>query len=161
MKGTRHLGCLVILLALGFGFSPARALPRFSEYGPACQWIRLSGAVPRPPGLDPEAVVFLTVTYRLPGQRAAHTLMTNQPVRKEKFLFVLAGFEEKIDGVFFVDPGFFFANKIVFQYYAASADRKWKSQWQQSVYLPEWEKKEGNTLCRTGIALQTLALEAQ
>lgn len=161
MKGTRQTVLLAILLVLAVLAPSAQALPRFSRYGPACQWIRLSGEVPRPPGMDKEDPVFLSVTYQIAGQRAPHTLMTNQPVKHEKFLFVLAGFSEKIDGVFFVEPGFFFAKKIVFQYYAASADRKWKSQWQESVYLPTWEKKDGQTLCGTGIALQSLALEAR
>ncbi|HKY62081.1 MAG TPA: hypothetical protein VJR29_01550 [bacterium] len=161
MKGTRHLGFLLLLLVGSAVPATSRALPPFAEYGPACQWVRLIGEIERPHSMDPAETVFLTVTYRLAGQKSSRILMTNQPVSKDRFLFVLSGFDEKIDGVFFVEPGFFFAKKIEFRYYAATADRKWRSRWQKSLYLPELDKQDGNTYCRTGVGLQPLAMEAR
>jgi len=61
----------------------------------------------------------------------------------------------------FVEPGFHFAKKIEFRYYAVSLDRKWKSQWQQSVYLPQRKNEKGKLDCRSGIQLQALNLEAR
>jgi hypothetical protein len=161
MKGTRHLSRLGILLLLLGTAASAQALPPFSQYGPACQWIRLIGQIERPAGLDPDDAVFLTVTYQLPQHKIPHTLMTNQPLSADHFAFVLAGFDEEIADVHFVAPGFWFAREIIFNYYAATADRKWKSDWQRSVYQPVREKKDGQILCKTAIELQALKLEAQ
>jgi hypothetical protein len=159
MKGTRHLGAFGILFLILASAAPARALPPFAEYGPACQWVRLFGELKKPSAIAKDEPLLLTITYKLPHHKGPYTLVTNRPMKEEKFVFVLSGFREPIDGVFYVEPGFFFAKKIKFQYYAASQDRKWKSEWQSSVYLPERVKKEGKIYCKTAIQLEPMKLE--
>lgn len=143
--------------------SGGKAVEAYS-YGPACQWIHLSGEIQAPPqALRP---IKLTLTYRLPDMGEPATLLTNWPLEQDRFVFYLSGFFEELEGVHFVSPMFFFAKEIVFNFYAKSADGKWRSDFMQSTWHPprvpilDIPKNEGKDYrCHSGIDLGQLALK--
>lgn len=158
MGRARHLWLLVILCWCCGPSAEARSFP-WDDYGPACQWLRLSGRLERPTALPAGEPWLLTVTYRLPEQKVPATLLTNVPIAKDHFFFVLSGFDQRIQGVVFVPPMFFFSERIEFQYFATSADRRWRSDLRTSVYRPERIKKDGQILCQTALDLGALTLK--
>lgn len=155
MRRARQVWLLALYWCLAAPVAEARVFP-WDDYGPACQWLRLSGAIERPAGMEAGAPVLLTVTYRLPGQAAPATLLTNYPVEGSRFFFVLSGFEENIQGAIFVPPMFFFSDKIEFQYFATLPGGKGRSGYHRSVYRPERIKQDGKVLCQTALQLETL-----
>ncbi len=158
MIRASYLSIGVAALLLWAGVAQARIFP-WDDYGPACQWMRLGGDIERPAGLPAKRQILLTVTYRLPEQTAPTTLLTNAPLAKDHFLYVLAGFEEDIAGVIFVSPLFFYSDRIEFRYFASSADHRWSSEWKSVVYHPERVKKNNQVLCQTQLNLEPLRLQ--
>ncbi|MCE9625726.1 MAG: hypothetical protein K8R69_09820 [Deltaproteobacteria bacterium] len=128
------------------------------DYGPACQWVRLIGEVERPESLAGDSPLLLTVTYRLPDQKTPITLLTNYPIEKSRFLFILSGFRSNIQGALFVPPKFFFSEKVEFQYFVTSGNHKLATPLKQSVYRPERIKRDGKVFCQTAIHLEKLSL---
>src|SRR5262249_15926081 len=112
----------LLLLALVCLFSRTGLGWTGDDYGPACQWIRLFGELERPPGIPAGQPLLLTVSYRLPDQKASAPLLVNYPLSQSKFVFVLSGFSEQIQDVVFVPQEFFFAERIEFQYFATTLD---------------------------------------
>lgn len=157
MKRARQVWLLAFLICWVPQMAEARIFP-WDDYGPACQWIRLRGEIERPLGMAEDDPVWLTVTYRLPEQRRPMTLLTNYPINKSRFNFVLSGFSEKIQGVFFVPPMFFFSEKIEFQYFASLPGGKGRSEYQRVNYFPQRVKKDGQVLCQTDLEMGTLRL---
>jgi hypothetical protein len=154
------INSLILLLLLLGGAQEARAY----SYGPACQWIHLRGEIQAPPqALRP---IELTLSYRLPHMGEPATLLTNWPLKQDRFVFYLSGFSEELEGVHFVSPMFFFAKEIVFNFYAKSADGKWRSELMQSTWKPphipilDIPKNEGKDYrCHSGIDLGRLPLK--
>jgi len=156
-----------LLCCLGWVFLVGK-MPRAEaySYGPACQWIRLHGEIELPKRNEVQFPLELTVTYQFPGMKNPATLLTNYPLNKPQFNFYLAGFKEKIRGVYFVPPMFFFAKEIVFRYYAKSGDGRWKSDFHKSEYIPQnippisVPANQGRSYnCRTAINLDPLVLK--
>jgi Rieske Fe-S protein len=143
----------MIVLSLGW----AVAAQAYS-YGPACQWIRLYGAVEVPGGFESKGPIQLTISYQLPDQKKPVRLLTNVPLKQARFLFVLSGFETEIEGVVFVSPGFYFSKEIVFRYFARSSDGRWRSGVHESRFDPRRRQVDGEVLCEAAIALDTLVL---
>jgi len=150
---------LLAMLFLSLLASPGWAGLPYAEYGPACQWLRLRGEWERPPGMAPGEPLLLTITYLLPGQKTPVNLVVNYPVWKQGFRFVLSSLDQRIEGVNFVPPEFFFAEEAKFQYYGSSPDRRWKSEWKQAVYRPQWSASNGEVRCHTLVPLEPLRLE--
>lgn len=160
MTRASYLSIGAAALLLWAAVAQARVFP-WDDYGPACQWMRLRGEIERPAGLSGKQPILLTVTYRLPEQAAATTLLTNAPLPKDHFLYVLSGFQQDIAGVIFVPPMFFFSDRIEFRYFATSADHRWSSEWKSVVYRPERVKKDGQVLCQTQLNLEPLRLQGR
>ena len=152
MKRARQVWLLAFLICWMPPTAQARIFP-WDDYGPACQWIRLSGEIERPEGMADDEPVWLTVTYRLPEQRSPATLLTNYPISKSRFTFILAGFDVKVPGAIFVSPMFFFSEKIEFQYFASLLGGKGRSEYRRVIYHPQRVKKDGQVLCQTGLQL--------
>jgi len=144
-------------MVLSWPLSGASGFPS-DDYGPACQWVRLIGEAERPKSLGTDSPLLLTVTYRLPEQKTPTTLLTNYPIGKSVFLFMLSGFRTDIQGAIFVPPKFFFSEKIEFQYFVTSGDHRFASPLRQSIYRPERVKKDGKVFCQTAIHLEKLSL---
>ena len=157
MKRARQVWLLAFLVWGMPQMAEARIFP-WDDYGPACQWIRLSGEMERPEGMAEDAPVWLTVTYRLADQRRPATLLTNYPISRSRFAFILAGFEEKIRGVLSVPPMFFFSEKIEFQYFASLPGGKGRSEYGRVIYHPHRVKKDGQVLCQTDLQIGTIRL---
>ncbi len=138
------------------------------SYGPACQWIHLVGGVERPPELEGEGPILLSVTYQFDEMKQPATLLTNYPLAKDQFRFFFAGFTENLPNTLLVPPMFFFAKEITFQYYAKTRDGKWRSPFQKSVFRPPQIPKvdipahrNQEYRCHTGIQLKPIALQRQ
>lgn len=136
------------------------------SYGPACQWIHLVGKVVVPEGEEIARPLGLTVTYQGRGMKHPATLLTNFPLPKEEFKIFLAGFAEKIAGIFFAPPEFSSKKEILFRYYAKSADGKWRSDFFQSRYVPALipvldlpKNRDQDYRCNSKIALDPLVLK--
>ena len=158
---------VTFMLALVLFLGAQQFLYAYS-YGPACQWIRLRGEVKFPEGRAVKKPIQLTVTYQLPNMKNQATLLTGYPLQRDQFKFFLAGFNEKLGNAILVSPMFFFAKKIVFRYYAQSADGKWQSAWSQSTFMPPHvpildipKNKNKEFLCHSEIHLDPLDLKSQ
>lgn len=158
MKGFIGIGFLLALLWSG-------NLSAYS-YGPACQWIHMSGEIQWPEDSSPEYPVFFTVTYQIEGMKRPATLLTNFPVVKKDFRFFFSGFKERLPNTILVPPMFFFAKEIKFRYFAKTRDGRWKSPTYLSVFHPpripiiqKPANEDKEFLCHTGIALEPLQLE--
>jgi len=158
MTRASYLWIGSVAILLWAAFAQARIFP-WDDYGPACQWMRLRGSIERPTNFPESQSLLLTVTYRLPEQKNPTTLLTNAPIQKDHFLFVLSGFEQDIAGVIFVPPLFFFSDRIEFRYFVSSTDHRWASEWKDIVYHPERVKKNGQVLCQTALDLEPLRLQ--
>lgn len=130
------------------------------SYGPTCQWFRLVGSIENPTELADPWPLYLTVQYRSGDEESLKLLLTNYPLKKEDFVFVLAGFEEEMNEVIFLPIRLSFENEIEFIYWVESKDGHWRSETQSSFYKPLKIKKGEEHLCQTRIELKGLSLKS-
>jgi hypothetical protein len=151
---------LLIVFILCFLF-PTPGIPYFFRdgynYGPACQWIRMRGEL-QVEHIDMEEKFSITIYYQFEEQKNPATLVINYPIKPGNFSVVFSGFDEKIDGVNFVSPGFFFEKEIKFYYFVKSTGGQWKSETKEIVYHPERIEKNGEVLCQSDLELDPIKL---
>lgn len=153
----RIIKVLLLPLLLLCGFREACA----SDYGPACQWLRVHGKVEVEvePGFAPKTPILLTVTYQFDDKQLPSLLLSSYPLQGLEFFFVLSGFAEQIENAVYLPFPFGFDKEVTFKYFATAANGRHRSEVYSTVYHPQRVKHAGKILCQTDLLLETMKLK--